>query len=319
MNKIDRLMAIVLQLKKHKKVTATELSNVFEVTTRTIYRDIQALSEMGIPVIALPGNEGGYSIADHYFIPPIMFTKEEVFSLILSEKIINHVEIPGHQKSINTAFLKINNVLDDDTISTFQHLHKRIVFNLKDQKPSAIDHQPFQLVTKAIEQNRKLVLTYFHPKKQEFTERKVHPYGLIFENGLWYLISFCELREAERMFAVNRIKNIKLTDEDFSLPLNFEIERHLPDSIYNGDGHTKVILKVSKSIFHIIKDYHQLRTSKIIEESEDSYKMVLQTNDMNNYLSFALRFYDGIEIIEPLSLRDEMKELLATTLKKYLS
>ncbi|MBE4909018.1 YafY family transcriptional regulator [Bacillus luteolus] len=319
MNKIDRLMAIVLQLKKRNKLTATELANTFEVTPRTIYRDIQALSEMGIPVIALPGNEGGYSIADHYFIPPVMFTKEEVFSLLLSEQIVNQVEIPGHQRSINTAFLKIKNVLDDETTSKFQHLHKRIIFNIKEQKPSAFDQQPFYLVTTSIEQNKKLALTYFHPKKQELTERKVHPYGLIFEDGLWYIIAFCELRKAERLFAVNRIKHIKLLEEDFSLPHEFELEKHSSQSLYNGDGDTQVILKVSKSLFYIIKDYHQLIASKIVEESDDFYIVSLQTNVPKNYLSFTLRFYDGVEIIRPLSLRNEMISLLTTTLNKYQS
>ncbi|QOR68294.1 YafY family transcriptional regulator [Cytobacillus suaedae] len=319
MSKIDRLMAIVLQLKKQNKVTATELANFFEVTPRTIYRDIQALSEMGIPVIALPGNEGGYLIADHYFIPPIMFTKEEVFSLLLSEQIINQVEIPGHQRSINTAFLKIKNVLDDDTTSTFQHLHKRIVFNIKEQKPSAIDQQPFQLVTTSIEQNKKLILTYFHPKKQELTERKVHPYGLIYEDGLWYIIAYCELRKEERMFAVNRIKYIKVLEEDFSLPQEFKIEKHSSQALYNGDGETQVILKVSKSLFYIIKDYNQMISSEIVEKNDEFYIVALQTIAPKNYLSFALRFVDGVEIIKPLSLRNEMKELLSTTIKKYQS
>ncbi len=320
MKKVDRLMAIVLKLKKQNKVTATELANFFEVTPRTIYRDIQALSEMGIPVIALPGNEGGYSIADHYFIPPIMFTKEEVFSLLLSEQIVNQVEIPGHQRSINTAYLKIINVLDDETAFKYQNLHKRIVFNIKEQKPSAIDQQPFQLVTTSIEQNKKLILTYFHPKKQELTERKVHPYGLIYEDGLWYIIAYCELRKEERMFAVNRIKYIKLVEEEnFFLPQDFEIEKHSSQAIYNGHGDTQVLLKVSKSLFYIIKDYHQMISSEIVEENDDFYIVALQTNAPKNYLSFALRFVDGVEIMKPHSLRNEMKELLSTTIKKYQS
>ncbi|MFT4416275.1 helix-turn-helix transcriptional regulator [Fredinandcohnia humi] len=317
MNKIDRLMAILLQLKKQTKVTANELATTFEVTPRTIYRDIQALSEMGIPIIALPGNEGGYLISDHFFIPPIMFSKEEVFSLLLAEQMITQVEVPGHQKYINTAFLKIKNVLDDESSTRFQRVHKRITFDIKQKRPSTFEQQPFHAVSRAIEHNQKLAMTYFHPKKQELTNRKIHPYGLIFEDGLWYLVAYCELRKAERMFAVNRIHQIEVVGETFSLPEGFELRKYFPDAIYTGEGDTQVLLKVVKSIYHIVKDYHQLRAGVIYDETDDSYIISLLTNYPRNYISFAFRFFGEIEIIEPLSLRDEMKETIAATLKKY--
>lgn len=321
MNKIERLMAIVLKLYKDKKVTAQQLAEAFEVNVRTIYRDIEALCEMNIPIISYCGNEGGYSLMEDYFIPPILFNRNEVLTLLLSKKIIDIVNIPGYSQYANSAFLKIQSNINKNIENEINNLNKRITFNIKCKSLPQEELNFFEIIKTCLEKNLKIKIQYFNPHKLEFTERIIHPYGMIFEDGVWYIPAFCEMKNQERLFRMDRIRDTLLVEENFSLPDNFDIENYCNEKWYLNSIKNKKVeivkLKFTKEMYHIVKDYYYFKFGNVIEEN-NNYILSVITSNPEDYIQRAFNFFDGLEIIEPLWLREKFKEELKKLCTKYI-
>lgn len=313
-------MAIILALRQKGKVTAKELADKFEVNIRTIYRDIEALSQMNIPVVAHYGNEGGYSLLGDYFISPIVFNKDEVFSLLLTQKLIDMVNIPGYNQYVNTAFLKIRSFVNDDMETELKELENKIAFDIMYKAPKIQKVEIFDLVKKALEKNFKLSMKYFNPHGLEKTERTICPYGMKFEDGAWYIIAYCDLRMEMRWFRVDRIEEATLTDQTFVIQEGFTINDYCNAGIHSKAQSKKntqnIKLKMTKELYHIVKDYYRFKFGQIIEEV-DHYIINVVSDKPREYISTAFKFYDGMEILEPLWLREEFREEVQKLFKKY--
>lgn len=313
-------MAIILALRQKGKVTAKELADKFEVNIRTIYRDIEALSQMNIPVVAHYGNEGGYSLLGDYFISPIVFNKDEVFSLLLTQKLIDMVNIPGYNQYVNTAFLKIRSFVNDDMETELKELENKIAFDIMYKAPKIQKVEIFDLVKKALEKNFKLSMKYFNPHGLEKTERTICPYGMKFEDGAWYIIAYCDLRMEMRWFRVDRIEEATLTDQTFVIQEGFTINDYCNEGIHSKAQSKKntqnIKLKMTKELYHIVKDYYRFKFGQIIEEV-DHYIINVVSDKPREYISTAFKFYDGMEILEPLWLREEFREEVQKLFKKY--
>lgn len=321
LHKVERLMAIILALSDKDKITAKELADKFEVNIRTIYRDIEALSQMDIPIVAHFGNEGGYSLLKEYFIPPVVFNKEEILSLLLSQKLIDIVNMPGYNKYSNTAFLKIRKLMNQEMKSQLNKIEEKIIFEIQNKTPEIENSKVFDSVKKALEGNFKIHIEYFNPHKLEDTTRIVCPYGLIFEDGVWYLIALCELRNEMRWFRVDRIKEISITRESFEVPETFDINdfgvKGTYSNIENLENAYIVKLKLTKELFHIVKDYYYFKYGEVVEK-EEYYIINIKTDRPQKYISLGFKFYDGMEILEPEWLREEFKDETKTLYEKYI-
>jgi predicted DNA-binding transcriptional regulator YafY len=222
--RLSRLAAILTRLQSKRIVTARELADTFSMSVRTIYRDIKALEEAGVPIFIEEGK--GYSIMEGYRLPPIMFTENEANALITAEQLI----VKNKDASFVTAYIeainKIKSVLQTNTKDKVNLLSNRIVFrqNVESNRTSnylstlqiALTH--FYLVKieyKAIENN-------------EITYRIIEPFALYSTQENWLLIAFCRLRKDFRSFRLDRIQKLETTNETFephkiSLPEYFEI------------------------------------------------------------------------------------------------
>lgn len=313
-------MAIILALHQHGKVTAKELADKFEVNIRTIYRDIEALSQMKIPVVSHYGNEGGYSLLGDYFISPIVFNKDEVFSLLLSQKLIDMVNMPGYNQYVNTAFLKIRSFINDDMETELKELENKIAFDIMYKAPKIEKVEVFDLVKKSLEKNLKLSMKYFNPHALEKTERIICPYGMKFEDGAWYIIGHCDLRREMRWFRVDRIEEAALTDENFTIPEDFTINDYCNEGIYLKAQDKKnvqtVKLKMTKELYYIVKDYYKFKFGQVAE-GEDYYIIKILTDDPSQYITPGFKFYDGMEILEPLWLREKFRDEVHKLFEKY--
>jgi predicted DNA-binding transcriptional regulator YafY len=317
---MERLMAIVLKIYKVKKITAQELANTFEVNVRTIYRDIEALSEMNIPIIAHTGNEGGYSLMEEYFIPPIIFNKDEAFTLLLSQKLMDIINIPGYSQYINTVFLKIKNSMDESQEKDIANISKKVLFNIQCKNPPVENFNFFGLIKKCLEEDLKIKIQYFNPHRIEITERIIQPYGIIFEDGVWYIIALCELRNEKRWFRIDRIRDAELIEEKFEFPSSFNIEHYLNDHNYikaeQSSDSCQIKFRVTKEMYFIVKDYFYFKYGQAVEE-KDCYIVSVKTINPENYIHTAFQFFDGVEILEPLWLREKFKDEVEKLCKKY--
>lgn len=321
MQKIERLMAIILALNKNKRMTANELAKNFEVDIRTIYRDIQALSEMNVPIVSQVGPDGGYSILSKYFIPPIMFSKDEIFSLLLSKKSIDEVYIPGYCKYTESAFLKLESVMDDDNIKEFKQIKKRIMFEKTSKGTKRRECDYFEMIKKGLEQNIKIKIKGFFSGDKKNTEMIIQPYGLIYVDDDWLVVSYCESVGRTESFPILFISDAELMNETFTVPDDFDIdkyycENHCIMKCLNKD--TQIVkIKVNKESYYRIKDYIFFHRAEEVIEGDNHYILKMQVSDPGCYIQLAFRFQDIIEILEPQWLREEFLRNLDNLIKKY--
>lgn len=211
MNRIDRLFGILTLLQSKKYVTGDKIADKFGISIRSVYRDIKALNEQGIPVSFEPHR--GYFVVQGYFLPPVSFSTEEANALLLMESIALGFGDQSIQQHYAAALTKIKAVLrtwQKDSV-------ERLASNIKFQAPACfIQHYEYlSTIQQAIGQQKVVEIEYTNLKK-ESSKRKAEPIGLVFYAFSWHLIGWCHIKKDYRDFKVARIRQIRCTTEDFT-------------------------------------------------------------------------------------------------------
>ncbi len=223
MNRLDRLTSILIQLQSKRLTTAREIAERFEVTIRTIYRDIQTLRLAGVPIGEEEGK--GYFLVEGYRLPPVMFTTEEARALLTTSKILNYHSEDSLKQHYESALLKIKAVLSPKNKDKLEFLNSRIGF----QKPWAPVSLYLDSIQHSITESEKLKIKYQSRNEEQLTERIIHPYAVYFSGAVWTTIAFCELRQEIREFRLDRIKEFKIQQTHFEPDKSFGLERYLEE------------------------------------------------------------------------------------------
>lgn len=208
--RISRLTTIVTILKSKSLVTARELAEKFDVSTRTIYRDIRTLENSGIPIITEEGL--GFTLMEGYKMPPVAFTEKEALALITAEQLIIRNKDESLIEHYGTAMTKIKSVLRNSSKNRAELLSQRIVFrnNRENYKTSTLVVDLQIAIT-----NYQLIRITYHSLENNTTIRHVEPFAIYSTQDNWLLIGFCRLRNAFRKFRVDCIKDMRLLNETF--------------------------------------------------------------------------------------------------------
>lgn len=222
MNRIDRLFGIVTLLQSKRYVTGEAIANKFGISTRTVYRDIKAISEQGIPVSFEPYK--GYFIVPGYFLPPVSFTSEEAAALLLMETVIDGFGDGSIRKHYATALQKIKAVLRGTQKDSIETLSNTIRFQI----PACFinNFEYLSLLQTAIASKTIVELEYQNNQK-EISKRKVEPIGLIFYAFSWHLIAWCHYRNDYRDFKVARILKATATNQPFTRQNLMELSEYM--------------------------------------------------------------------------------------------
>ena len=210
MNRIDRLFGILTTLQSKKHVTALQLAGKYEISVRTVYRDIKALEELGIPI----GFEQpkGYFIVQGYFLPPLSFTADEANSLILMASLAERFADKSVAKHSNNALAKIKAVLrpadKDESERLSDHINIHIPEGVKTENDYLLDVQT--AITKQI-----IIAIEYTDSKTATTTREIEPVGLVFYNFQWHVIAWCWKRNDYRDFIVKMISKITCTQQPY--------------------------------------------------------------------------------------------------------
>ncbi|MDR6969656.1 putative DNA-binding transcriptional regulator YafY [Flavobacterium arsenatis] len=209
--RLSRLTAILTILQTKRLLTASELANKFSVSNRTIYRDIKALEQAGVPILTEDGK--GYSLMEGYRIPPVMFTESEANALITAEQLILKNKDASFVKEYSAAINKIKSVLRNNTKDKANLLSNRTVF----RQNAANDRTSNYLSTLQLAlTNFNLVKIKYHsPDTNQTTERTIEPFAIYSTQENWLLIAFCRLRKDFRAFRLDRIQNLTTLNEQF--------------------------------------------------------------------------------------------------------
>lgn len=223
MNRLDRLTSIHIQLQSKRIITAREIADRFDVSVRTIYRDIQTLRQAGVPIGEEEGR--GYFLVEGYRLPPVMFTIEEARALVTTSKILNYHTENSIQQNYESALFKIKAVLSLKDKDKLEFLTTRIGF----QKPWAPVSSYLDAIQNSILENVKLKIAYQSRDDDQINERIIRPYAVYFSGAVWTTIAFCELRQAIREFRLDRIKELDVQQTCFTPDMTFSIEQYLAE------------------------------------------------------------------------------------------
>jgi predicted DNA-binding transcriptional regulator YafY len=209
--RLSRLTAILTVLQSKRLLTASEMAKKFSVSSRTIYRDIKALEQAGVPVLTEEGK--GYTLMDGYRIPPVMFTEGEANALITAEQLILKNKDASFVKEYSEAILKIKSVLRSSTKDKANLLSNRIVF--RQNVENVITSNYLATLQLALTNFNLIKIKYHSPETKQTTERTIEPFAIYSTQENWLLIAFCRLRKDFRAFRLDRILNLNVLNEQF--------------------------------------------------------------------------------------------------------
>ena len=200
--KIDRLVSILSVLLQKEKVTTTYLAEKFEVSKRTILRDIESLNKAGIPIVTLQGHGGGVSIMENYKLDKTLLSSRDLRSIIAGLKGLDSVSGSNQYRQLME---KLH--VDSSAVSTSDN---HFIINLSGWDKNAFA-DTIELINAAIEQKRRIIFRYFSPNGE--SERVLEPYHIIFQWSNWYVWGYCVERHDFRMFKMSRIAGLQMTDK----------------------------------------------------------------------------------------------------------
>lgn len=311
LKKLDRVTAILTQLQSKPIVRAQDLAEKFDVSIRTIYRDVKTLENAGIPIIGEAGS--GYSLMDGYKLPPVMFTKEEVLSFITAEKLMQkflHQSLGNHYQ---TAMEKVRSVLKYSDRTLIENIEKQIdIYNYQPKTEDTIKNI-IPAILESIAEKRQIILEY-KTVNEKISTRTVEVVGVFFEFNYWYIIAYCTLRNDFRQFRVDRILKLTKTENPF-----LQEYGQINDYRKQPNGNRTIVkLLVDKKITgHLInsKKYYGLVEET---ETEKGIEMTFETDWIDEgFPRWLITFADYAEIIEPESLKTTMRELINKIAKKF--
>ena len=233
-------MAMALRLQSRRVVRAEDLADHFEISVRTVYRDLAALGEAGIPIMAEAGV--GYSLVKGYHLPPVMFTAEEASALFIGSKLVEHLTDASLRKHMESALLKIRSVLPRDRQDYLDRLERSTVVVQESSGPlPRLSSETLIPVQRALAERRVLAIDYQGAQRAELTRRQVEPLGLVYYSDNWHLIAYCRLRRDVRDFRTDRIRRLQLQAEFFSGHDDFSVQRYLDEAAREGKFVTAVV------------------------------------------------------------------------------
>jgi predicted DNA-binding transcriptional regulator YafY len=311
LKKLDRVTAILTQLQSKPVVRAQDLAKKFDVSVRTIYRDVKTLENAGIPIVGEAGS--GYSLMDGYKLPPVMFTKEEVLSFITAEKLMQKFSHQSMGKHYQTAMEKVRSVLKYSDKNLIQNIEKQIDIFQHQGKTEDTLKDVLPIILESIAEKLQLTIEY-RTVDDKISTRTIEAVGVFFEFNFWYIMAFCTLRNDFRQFRVDRILKISKTQNPY-----LQEYGQINDYRKNGNGNKITVkLLVDKKIMgHLVnsKIYYGL-----IEEveTENGVELTFETEWLKDgFPRWLITFADYATILEPESLKDRLRDLLKDISDKH--
>lgn len=231
MNRMDRLLGIVLELQRRGQVRAEDLAAKFETSKRTIYRDVQALCETGVPIVAQSGV--GYALVEGYFLPPLSFTGDEAAMLLLGGEFMAQNFDAQYRERAQTAVNKIEAVLPARVRAEVEELRASIHFVTPETLRAETTAELLLPLRRAIIERRTVRLRYHTKYAGDDTSaervREADPYALLRYGEAWYLIAFCHWRQEIRNFKMERVSQLEVLDKGFAKLPGFKLEPPVED------------------------------------------------------------------------------------------
>jgi len=298
--KLDRLLGILMILLQNERVTAPMLAQKFEVNRRTIGRDIDTLCQAGIPIITHQGAGGGISIAEGYKLDKRLLTKDELAGIIAAIKGLGSVsEQPQIQRTLDKLGANSDAVIS---------LHEPIMIDLASYYKGDLTKK-ITTIKQAIMENKLIEFDYYYEKGE--TTKRIEPYIVIFQISSWYVFGFCLTRNDWRIFKLNRLWNLSISGEIFTI-------REIPADKRDFNNHLteehKLIAVFDKSVKYLLIEAYGF---DCFYEDDDGLHFEVMFTNHSYIVSWLLGFGDKVKVLEPIEVVDEIRRMAKNVLAYY--
>lgn len=308
MNRIDRLLGYLLVFQGRSLVRAQDLAARFEISERTVYRDIDALCEVGVPLVGMPGE--GYRLMDGYHLPPIMFSEAEARALYLAIAMLTGLTTPGPtQTAAHAALDKIRAILPRATRSQVEALQAILGFHTVARSPLNLDDALFVRLQEAIHTRRLVHLRYHAQHSNDITERDVEPLQLVYVDNTWILHGYCRLRQAPRNFRLNRIDGLTVGEETFA-PRAVAPHRSAEDVQH-------VLVRFDADVARWVRERQHFTFVEEQVEPDDTVLMRYAVASLGQIKGWLLSWGAQMEVLEPAELREEIAQTAAALWERH--
>jgi predicted DNA-binding transcriptional regulator YafY len=313
MNRIDRLTGMILLLQGQRVITAEQIAGHFEISVRTVYRDLSALGEAGVPIIAEAGI--GYSLMRGYHMPPVMFTEDEAAALFMSGVVTEQIADDSLSQSLKSALLKVRSVLPQEKKDYLHQLKDKVGVSFR-QTVGGARRESLMPIQDAIVKKRCLEIRYNASNRGEITERLVEPLGLVFYARQWHLIAWCRLRKDARDFRLDRLANWEVLEERFAEHADFSVKDFLQKSIESREL-TPATVIVERQALERFRG--EIPCTPVSEEilQDGRVRLELLTYSCEWLSHWLLGFGTRIEAIDPPELREQIRDAALAVAMRY--
>lgn len=315
MNRIDRLTAILIQLQTKRVVRAEEIAERFEISLRTVYRDVKALMEAGVPIGSEAGK--GYFIVDGYHLPPVMFTQTEASALVLAGKLVEKMTDKSIQQGFDSALYKIQSVLHDPEKDHLESLQSHIEVWQNPRQESEFPDHFLADVQRAVVEKEVIRMEYFSSYSSEQTQREIEPIGLFYYGDAWHLIAWCRLRNGYRDFRVDRIKEMKFAGIRFDPRNLMTLKEYLSTVVQSHNEMHSVVVVFERSAARFIGKNRYLYGFVSEEDINGKVRMTFLTGHLNGIARWLLMYGNSVEIESPSILKERMIALVEELTEHY--
>lgn len=297
----SRLFKIVYHLLEKGKSTAPELAEKFEVSIRTIYRDLDTISAAGIPIYATQGKGGAIFIMQDFMLNKSLLSEQEKEQILMALQGISATE---HNQT-DELLMKLSGLFQSKVTNWIE-------VDFSEWYKNTPNYDVFNLIKNAIFNQYTITFSYF-AREGNYSNRTVEPIKLIFKNKDWYLYGFCLLRNDFRFFKLTRIKDLEISSDTFIREVK---SSHEIETVIKNKNFIHAKLKFSPKVaFRVYDEF----TDNVSKDNQGNLYVNIDLPDNETLFSYILSFGDNVEILEPDYLRHSMKEKLALMLEKYIT
>ena len=311
----DRLLGILLSLEKKKKVTARELARQFEVSVRTIYRDIDALVDF--PICVERGPDGGYSLMEGYRLPNLPLSKKEVSALTLMGSVAGQKLGLIEGKVFNQAFRKLLAHFPGEFRAEADRFSEQVLISLEPWQSEPEVPATVETINRALKEGLVLEFAYRKPSRRP-EEKEVEPYGLCYQGKFWYLVGFCRKYRDHRIYRTDRIRDLRPTRKKFRRDPEFDLrkywQRDLPEK-YRTNG-TLARIAFDPALAPEIKKA-PWACGELKTLPNGRLEVSFRTFDRERLAGFVLGFGAKAELLEPEDVRARVRSSLRSALEQY--
>ncbi len=299
--KIDRLIGILSILLQKDKVTSSELADKFEVSRRTILRDIETLNLSGIPIVSEQGQGGGFSVMDGYKVDRTLLSSDDMQAILSGLQSLDSVSGTNRYRQLMDKL----SAEDSPSVNADNH----IIIDLSSWDKSVVADK-IGIIKQAIEKRRLISFRYFSPSGESV--RRIEPYHIIFQWASWYVWGFCTQRKDYRMFKLTRMTELMLTEDAFA---DRDVPVYTCDKLRHTRGKISAQVRFDKELKWRIID--EFGPSMIRYDENGDILLTLTWEDAPSFYRYVLSFGDNAEIVSPDEYRREFAELLKKIRDRY--